>query len=332
MKWKIGNVDIDNQIVLAPMSGICDQPFRNIIKSMGCGLIETEMISEKSIIQLNEKAREMLQIADYEKPVSLQLFGSDKQAFITASKYVEENTCADIIDINMGCPVRKVAEYGNAGSAFLKNPEKAYTVVKAVVDSVDIPVTVKIRSGWNEHCINAVEMARIVQEAGASAVCVHPRTREQKYEGTADWSVIRDVKQSVDIPVIGNGDITSCYDARNMITQTGCDAVMIGRGLLGNPWLVTECINYLDNDKKPEPASYDERMELIKKHTQLLSDYTTKEVTLIKMRKHAAYYVKGFYGAAKIKQEIFKTDSVNELLELLEDYFLTLKEYREKNG
>ena len=187
MKWKIGNVDIDNQIVLAPMSGICDQPFRTIIKSMGCGLIETEMISEKSVIQLNEKTREMLQIADYEKPVALQLFGSDMEAFITAGKYVEENTCADIIDINMGCPVRKVAEYGKAGSAFLKNPQKAYEVVNAIVDAVDIPVTVKIRSGWNEYCINAVEMARVVEEAGASAVCVHPRTKQQRYQ-QSDWA------------------------------------------------------------------------------------------------------------------------------------------------
>lgn len=329
MKWKIDNVKIDNQVVLAPMSGICDYAFRHIIKSMGCGLIETEMISEKSVIQLNEKTREMLQIADYEKPVALQLFGSDKEAFITAGKYVEENTCADIIDINMGCPVQKVAEYGKAGSAFLKNPQKAYEVVNSIVDSVDIPVTVKIRSGWNEYCINAVEMARVVEEAGASAVCVHPRTKQQRYEGIADWSVIRDVKQSVDIPVIGNGDVTSCYDAKDMIIQTGCDAVMIGRGVLGNPWLVTECVNYLDNDKKPEPTGYDKRMEVIKKHAQLLSDYTTKEVTLIKMRKHAAYYVKGLYGAVKIKQEIFKTNSVDELLYLLGEYFLTLKEYEE---
>lgn len=332
MKWKIGNVDIDNQIVLAPMSGICDHPFRSIIKSMGCGLVETEMISEKSVIQLNEKTREMLQITEDEKPIALQLFGSDKEAFITASKYIEENTCTDIIDINMGCPVRKVAENGKAGSAFLKNPQKAYDIVKAVVDTVDIPVTVKIRSGWNKYSINAIEMAHVLEEAGASAVCVHPRTKEQRYEGTSDWSVIKDVKESIDIPVIGNGDIISCYDAKNMLDTTGCDAVMIGRGVLGNPWLVTECIDYLDNNMEPETVSYDKRMDVIKEHAKLLSDYTTKEVTLIKMRKHAAYYVKGLYGAVKIKQEIFKTDSVNELLDLLEAYFLTLKEYEENKG
>ena len=329
MKWKIDNVKIDNQVVLAPMSGICDYAFRHIIKSMGCGLIETEMISEKSVIQLNEKTREMLQIADYEKPVALQLFGSDKEAFITAGKYVEENTCADIIDINMGCPVRKVAEYGKAGSAFLRNPQKAFDVVEAVVNAVDIPVTVKIRSGWNKYCINAVEMAHVIEDAGASAICVHPRTKEQRYEGTSDWSVIKDVKESVDIPVIGNGDVLSCYDAKNMITQTECDAVMIGRGVLGNPWLVRECIDYIDNNIEGKAVSYDKRMDVIKKHAKLLRDYTTKEVTLIKMRKHAAYYVKGLYGAVKIKQEIFKTDSVNQLLDLLEDYFLTLKEYEE---
>lgn len=329
MKWKIGDVKIDNQVVLAPMSGICDKPFRTIIKSMGCGLVETEMISEKSVIQLNEKTREMLETTPYEKPLSVQLFGSDIRSFKVASKYIEENTDADIIDINMGCPVRKVAEYGKAGSAFLRNPQKAFDVVEAMTNTVDIPVTVKIRSGWNKYCINAVEMAHVIEDAGASAICVHPRTKEQRYEGTSDWSVIKDVKESVDIPVIGNGDVLSCYDAKNMITQTGCDAVMIGRGVLGNPWLVRECIDYIDNNIEGKAVSYDKRMDVIKKHAKLLRDYTTKEVTLIKMRKHAAYYVKGLYGAVKIKQEIFKTDSVNQLLDLLEDYFLTLKEYEE---
>lgn len=331
MKWKIGNVKIDNQVVLAPMSGICDRPFRSIVKSMGCGLVETEMISEKSVLQLNEKTREMLQITEDEKPVALQLFGSDKESFIKASKYVEENTCTDIIDINMGCPVRKVAEYGKAGSAFLKNPQKAYDIVNAVVNTVDIPVSVKIRSGWNKYNINAVKMAKIIEDAGASAITVHPRTKEQQYDGKADWSIIKEVKESVDIPVIGNGDITRCYDAKNMLDTTECDAVMIGRGVLGNPWFVTECIDYLDNNMEPETVSYEKRMDVIKEHAKLLSDYTTKEVTLIKMRKHAAYYVKGLYGAVRIKQEIFKTDSVNELLDLLEDYFLELKKYEDNH-
>lgn len=325
MKWKIGDVKIDNQVVLAPMSGICDKPFRTIIKSMGCGLVETEMISEKSVIQLNEKTREMLETTPYEKPLSVQLFGSDIRSFKVASKYIEENTDADIIDINMGCPVRKVAEYGKAGSAFLRNPQKAFDVVEAMTNTVDIPVTVKIRSGWNKYCINAVEIAQTVERAGASAITVHPRTKEQRYMGKSDWNIIREVKENVSIPVIGNGDITSCYDAKKMLDETGCDAVMIGRGVLGNPWLIRECVDYLDNNIEPTRVNPKEKIKIIKKHAQLLCKHSTPEVCLLKMRKHAAYYVKGHWGSVEVKRKIFTMNTTEELIELLEDYMNTLK-------
>ena len=233
MKWKIGNVKIDNQVVLAPMAGICDSPFRTIAKSMGCGLVSTEMVSDRGIIYDNTRTQDMLQMTDYERPISQQLFGSTPETMTKASTYIYEHMKPDIIDINMGCPVRKVAIKGQAGSALLKDPDKAYKIVCAVVDAVPIPVTVKIRSGWDE--INALEMAGLIEDAGASAITVHPRTKEQSYCVDADWSIIRDVKNEVSIPVIGNRDIRTCFDAKRMLDETSCDAIMIGRAALGNP-------------------------------------------------------------------------------------------------
>jgi nifR3 family TIM-barrel protein len=325
MKWNIDNVRIDNQVVLAPMSGICDLPFRYIVKSMGCGLVETEMISDKSILQYNDKTREMLEINDCEKPVSLQIFGSELDSFTKASKFISDNTSADIIDINMGCPVRKVAEKGKSGCALLRNPDKAREIVESVVENVDVPVTVKIRSGWDKNHINAVEIAQTVEQAGASAITVHPRTKEQRYMGKSDWNIIREVKENVSIPVIGNGDITSCYDAKRMLDETGCDAVMIGRGVLGNPWLIRECVDYLDNNIEPTRVNPKEKIKIIKKHAQLQCKHSTPEVCLLKMRKHAAYYVKGHWGSVEVKRKIFTMNTTEELIELLEDYMNTLK-------
>ena len=240
MKWKIGNVKIDNQVVLAPMAGICDSAFRRIAKSMGCGLIGTEMVSAKSIMYDNDKTKEMLYMIDEERPIAQQIFGAEAESFKIASKYIYETMKPDIIDINMGCPVTKVAIKSQSGSALLKNPEKIEDIVKSVIESVPVPVTVKIRSGWDRKHINALEVAGIIEDAGASAIAVHPRTREDRYDVPADWNIIKEVKDSLSIPVIGNGDIWSCYDAKKMIDETNCDAIMIGRAVRGNPWLIKQ--------------------------------------------------------------------------------------------
>ena len=320
MKWKIGNVKIDNQVVLAPMAGICDSAFRRIAKSMGCGLLSSEMVSDKALMYNNWKTQSMLYMTDAERPISQQIFGSGAESFKIAAAYIEENMKPDIIDINMGCPVTKVAVKAQAGSALLKDPDKIRDIVSAVVDTVDLPVTAKIRSGWNNKCINAVEIAKIVEDCGASAITVHPRTREERYGIKANWSIIKEVKENVSIPVIGNGDIFTCYDAKRMIDETGCDAIMIGRGVLGNPWLIKQCIDYLDDGIEPERVTLEERIEMIKRHAELLSDIRPEKVAMHKMRTHAAYYLKGRYRSAEIKPRLFKMNTKEELFDLLDEY------------
>ena len=320
MKWKIGNVKIDNQVALAPMAGICDSAFRRIAKSMGCGLLSSEMVSDKALMYNNWKTQSMLYMTDSERPISQQIFGSGAESFKIAAAYIEENMKPDIIDINMGCPVTKVAVKAHAGSALLKDPDKIRDIVSAVVDTVDLPVTAKIRSGWNNKCINAVEIAKIVEDCGASAITVHPRTREERYGIKANWSIIKEVKENVSIPVIGNGDIFTCYDAKRMIDETGCDAIMIGRGVLGNPWLIKQCIDYLDDGIEPERVTLEERIEMIKRHAELLSDIRPEKVAMHKMRTHAAYYLKGRYRSAEIKPRLFKMNTKEELFDLLDEY------------
>ena len=320
MKWKIGNVKIDNQVVLAPMAGICDSAFRRIAKSMGCGLIETEMVSAKSIMYDNEKTKEMLYMTQKERPIAQQIFGAEAEAFKIASKYIYETMKPDIIDINMGCPVTKVAIKSQSGSALLKTPEKIEDIVKSTVESVPVPVTVKIRSGWDRKHISAVEVAGIIEDAGASAIAVHPRTREDRYDVPADWKIIKEVKDAVLIPVIGNGDIWTCYDAKRMIDETDCDAIMIGRAVRGNPWLIKQCIDYLDEGIEPEMITIDEKIEMIKKHAELLSDLRNEKVAMHKMRTHAAYYLKNTYRSSEIKPKLFKISSKEELYDLLEEF------------
>ena len=320
MKWKIGNIEIKNQVVLAPMAGICNSAYRRIIKEMGCGLIEAEMVSDKAISFGNEKTIEMLYMTDFERPISQQIFGSDKESFIMSAKYIYEHMKPDIIDINMGCPVPKVAVRAQAGSALLKNPDKVYEIVKAVVDAVPVPVTVKIRSGWDEKSINAVEIAQIIERAGASAITVHPRTRSQGYTGKADWNIIKEVKENVSIPVIGNGDITSCYDAKRMLDETGCDAVMIGRGVLGNPWLIKETVEYLENGKEPSSVSLEDKIDMIKKHVNYLLEIKPEKVALLEMRSHAAWYFKGVEKASKIRSELSKIKTKEELFNILDNF------------
>ena len=325
MKWKIGNVEIDNQIALAPMAGVCDSAFRTIVKSMGCGLIETEMVSDKAIMYGNWKTMEMLYMTDYERPISQQIVGSDLESLTFASKYIHENTNVDIIDINMGCPVTKVTNRSKAGCSLMKDPEKVKSIVESIVDIVPIPVTVKIRSGWDKDSINAVEIARIVEDAGASAITVHPRTKDQGYSGKADWSIIKEVKDNVTIPVIGNGDIKSCFDAKRMLDETNCDAVMIGRAALGNPWLIRDCVNYLIDGTLPEEVTIEERMEMLKKHVSLLVDNKGEDFAIPKMRSQAAYYVKKLPRTIELKQQIFKMNTKEDLFNLLDNYVDSLE-------
>ena len=317
---KIGNVEIKNRVILAPMAGICNNAYRRIIKEMGCGLIVAEMVSDKAIMYDSKKTKDLLYMEESERLISQQIFGSDSESFVIAAKYIEENMHPDIIDINMGCPVPKVALRAQAGSALLKSPDKVYEIVKSVVESVNTPVTVKIRSGWDDKSINAVEIAKIIESAGASAIAVHPRTRSQGYSGKANWDIIKQVKESVSIPVIGNGDITSCYDAKRMLDETGCDAIMIGRGVLGNPWLIKECVDYLEYGIEPKEISIEEKISMIKRHLDNLMETKPYKVAMLEIRTHAAYYLKGLPKGKELKQVIFKTNTKEELIDLLDNY------------
>lgn len=318
--FKIGNVCIDNQIIMAPMAGISNSAYRKIIKEMGAGLVYAEMVSDKAITYGNQKTIDMLYMDEYERPIAQQIFGSDKESFVEAAKFIEKTMHPDIIDINMGCPVPKVALKNQAGSALLKNPEKVYEIVKAVKDAVKIPVTVKIRSGWDSNSINATLIAQVCEKAGADAIAVHPRTRKQGYSGNADWNIIKQVKQSVKIPVIGNGDIKSCYDAKRMLTETGCDAVMIGRGLLGNPWLVKECIDYINLGIEPQEKTKKEKIDMIKKHYHYLINTKPLKISLLEMRMFIPWYLKGLSGSNEVKKEIFMCKNFEEIEKILDDY------------
>lgn len=317
---KIGNVEIENNVVLAPMAGICNSAFRRIIREMGAGLIYAEMVSDKALVYENQKTEDMLYMTEAERPISQQIFGSDKESFIEAAKIIYEKMKPDIIDINMGCPVPKVAVSAQAGAALLKNPEKIYEIVKGIKEAVPIPVTVKIRSGWDNKSINAVEVAKVCEEAGASAICVHPRTRSQRYEGTADWNIIKEVKEAVNIPVIGNGDIKTVYDAKKMIEETGCDAVMIGRAALGNPWLIRDIVNYLNDGREPVPISKNERIEMCFKHLDYLLEFKREKTAVLEMRSHIAWYLKGLEGANDVKRKIFVSNTKEEVINILNEF------------
>lgn len=319
MKWKIGNVEIDNKIVLAPMAGICNSAFRRICKEMGCGLIYAEMVSDKAITYNNQKTIDMLYMTEEERPIVQQIFGSDKESFVVAAKYIYENMKPDIIDINMGCPVPKVAVRAQAGSALLKDPNKIYEIVKAVVEAVPIPVTVKIRSGWDSNNINAVEVAKTVEKAGASAICVHPRTRSQGYSGKADWSVIKAVKDNVSIPVIGNGDVKTPEDVIKMISETGCDAVMIGRGILGNPWLIKNAINVLEGKPVEEVYPID-RVNMCLKHLENLKDVKNEKTACLEIRNHIGWYFKGMKDANVIKNKVYQTSNIRDIISILNEF------------
>ena len=324
MSWYIGDVEIKNKIVLAPMAGISNTSYRKIIKEMGAGLIFAEMVSDKAIEYGNAKTLDLLKMDDSERPLAQQIFGSDINSFVAAAKRIVEEQHPDILDINMGCPVPKIAISSQAGASLLKNPDKIYEIVKAVVDSINIPVTVKIRLGWDNNSINCIEVAKIIEKAGAKAITLHARTRSQGYSGKADWSYIKKVKESVSIPVIGNGDVTSCYLAKKMLDETGCDAVMIGRGVLGNPWLIKECVEYLVDGITPTEIPYKDRIKMLKRHFDMLVKDKNEKVALLEIRTHALWYIKGLPGSAKIKNMICSSKTKEEMFNILDDYIESL--------
>ena len=321
MGFKIKDININNQVVLAPMAGISNPAYIKICEEMGVGYAVTELISSEAIIRNNKKTLDMLNgIESLNIPVAVQIFGSDPNHMAKAAKMLVDLYNIKIVDINMGCPVPKVALKAESGSALLKNPKKVYDIVKAVVDAVSIPVTVKIRSGWDSNSINAKEIAHMIELAGASTITVHARTRSQGYSGKADLDVIKDVKQTVSIPVIGNGDIRSCYDAKNMIDYTGCDAIMIGRGLLGNPWLIKECVDYLEKNVLPKKVTPEEKLDMLIYHFNLLIENKNEKLALLEIRSHAAWYLKGIPNTSKLKVEICKVTDKDKFYQLIEDF------------
>jgi len=325
MSWYIGNVEIKNKIVLAPMAGISNTSYRKIIKEMGAGLIYAEMVSDKAISFGNQKTLDLLKMDESERPIAQQVFGCDIDSFVSAAKKIVEEQHPDILDINMGCPVPKIAISSQAGSALLKDPQKIYEIVKAVVEAVDIPVTVKMRLGWDQDHINCIEVGKLVEKAGAKAIALHARTRSQGYSGKADWSYIKKLKESVSIPVIGNGDVLTCYDAKRMLDETGCDAVMIGRGVLGNPWLIRDCVNYLEDGTLPFEVTPEEKIKMLKRHFDLLVNDKNEKSAVLEIRTHALWYIKGLPGSAKIKNEICSTKTKEEMFNILDNYLIEHK-------
>jgi nifR3 family TIM-barrel protein len=321
MEWKIGDVVIKNQVALAPMAGFCNEVFRILCHEQNAGLVVCEMVSDKALGFKNEKTIAMTKVSPLEHPVSLQIFGSDVDSMVNAAKFIDEYSDCDIIDINMGCPVPKVVKTG-AGSALMQNPLKAYEIVKAVVDAVKKPVTVKMRLGFDKENINVVEMAKLMEKAGAKALTIHARTRSEFYSGHSHWEYIKQVVDAVNIPVIGNGDITCAKDAIDMLEQTGCQAVAIGRGSLGNPWIFNEITTYLETSKMPEKPTNLDKYNIIVRQHEMLEKLKGSHLALIEMRGHIGYYLKGIPGAGPVKNEINQQTDFENVKKILKSFLL----------
>ena len=315
MQWKIGNVQIDNPFVLAPMAGVTDLPFRTLCKEQGAGLICMEMISAKAISFHNKNTIALMEIDPCEHPVSMQLFGSEPDLMAEVAKSIEDRDF-DILDINMGCPVPKVVNNGE-GSALLKNPNLIEEIVRKVSSAISKPLTVKVRIGFENEPVDIVEIAKRIEDAGAAALAVHGRTRQQYYSGTADWDTIRRVKEAITIPVIGNGDVDSPLKAEALVKQTGCDGIMIARGAQGNPWIFSEMITYEETGTLPERPGKEEVRDMMLRHARLQLKYKGEFIGIREMRKHVAWYTKGLKGSAKLREEINRVESYQELEELL---------------
>lgn len=315
---KIGNVELQNNVFLAPMAGVTDLPFRLLCKEMGCGLVYSEMVSAKGILYENRNTTELLQVAAEERPAAVQLFGSDPEILGAMAKKIEPYPI-DIIDVNMGCPAPKIVKNGE-GSCLMKTPELVGRIVKSLVESQSKPVTIKFRKGFDDAHINAVEIAKIAEANGAAAVAVHGRTREQYYSGKADWDIIKAVKAAVDIPVIGNGDIFTPQDAAHLLEHTGCDAIMVGRGAQGNPWIFKRILHYLDTGELlPEPTA-EERVEKALRHARMLIAYKGEYIGVREMRKHIAWYMKGLPGAAELRGRLNTAEDLAQMEGLLRGY------------
>ncbi|MFN6650711.1 tRNA dihydrouridine synthase DusB [Enterococcus gallinarum] len=317
--WKIGNVEIPNRVVVAPMAGITNAAFRVTVKEFGAGLVVCEMISDRGIQLRNKKTLEMLYIDETEHPLSLQIFGGNKESLVEAAQFVSENTAADIIDINMGCPVNKIIK-AEAGAKWLLDPDKVYEMVHAVAMAIDKPVTVKMRIGWDDEHIFAVQNAQAAEAAGAAAIGMHGRTRVQMYEGAANWSVLREVKQAISIPFMGNGDVRTPEDAKRMLEEVGADAVMIGRAALGNPWMIHRTKHYLETGELIAEPTPREKIATAKLHLERLADLKGEFVASREFRQHAAYYLKGISRAAKVKAAINQTENKQAIIDLLDAF------------
>jgi nifR3 family TIM-barrel protein len=327
--WKIGNVEIPNRVVVAPMAGISNAAFRVTVKEFGAGLVVCEMISDKGIQHRNKKTLDMLYIDDREYPLSVQIFGGNKETLVEAAKFVEENTKAAIIDINMGCPVNKVIK-AEAGAKWLLDPNKVYEMVEAVSSAVNLPVTVKMRIGWDEDHLFAVENALAAEKAGASAIAMHGRTRVQMYEGKANWEILKEVKSHLSIPFMGNGDVKTPEDAKRMLEYVGADGVMIGRAALGNPWMIQRTKHYLETGELiAEPTPF-EKIETAKVHLKRLIDLKGEKIAVREFRQHAAYYLKGIPRAAKVKAAINQAETQQRMTELLDEFVEKTEKHLEK--
>lgn len=315
---QIGKIKLVNPVILAPMAGVTDLPFRLLAKEMDCGLVYSEMVSDKGLLYKNCHTLDMLKIDERERPVAMQIFGSEPASMASAAQFVEQ-AGTDIVDINMGCPTPKIVKNGS-GAALMCQPELAYRIMKSVVEAVSIPVTVKFRKGWNHTSINAVEMAKLAEKAGIAAVAVHGRTREQFYSGDADWEIIRQVKESVGIPVIGNGDIRSPYDAQKMLAQTGCDGLMIGRGAQGNPWIFRQVARYLTTGEILPPPTSEERLLLMLRHLDMLIEHKGEYLGIREMRRHGAWYTKGLHHSSELRLKFNNAVCKEDFVSALDDF------------